>query len=130
MITVLVLVSLVALFGLCLPNLFRPMAPSASDPCSAPDPYGMPDPYPASEPYVSPDPGSVSDSGPAPELVPGPVSTDLPAVHPESMTAELDPGDEEYLACLADELWPDDEYLAPEPSNDGEEESGGSDARL
>ncbi|WP_242902200.1 hypothetical protein [Actinomadura terrae] len=138
MITVLVLVSLVALFGLCLPNLFRPMAPSASDPCPATDPYPMPDPHPASEPYVSADPGTVSDSGPVleptPDLPPGPVpgprSTDLPAVHPESMTAELDPGDEEYLACLADELWPDDEYLATEQSSDGEEESGGSDALL
>ncbi|QXJ25548.1 hypothetical protein AGRA3207_007058 [Actinomadura graeca] len=85
MITVLVLVSLVALFGLCLPNLFRPMA------------------------------------SPLPETAP-PV---IPAVHPESMTAELDQGDEEYLAGLADELWPDDEYLEMEPS-DGEEEPGGS----
>ncbi|WP_067462368.1 hypothetical protein [Actinomadura macra] len=86
MITVLVLVSLVALFGLCLPNLFRPMA------------------------------------SPLPEAAPAP----LPGIHPESMTAELEPGDEEYLACLADELWPDDEYLELEHTSDGEEESGGS----
>ncbi|MFC4055026.1 hypothetical protein ACFOY4_35515 [Actinomadura syzygii] len=87
MITVLVLVSLVALFGLCVPDLLRPM------------PVG---------PSHDPPPGGV------------------PVVHPESMTAELDPVDEEYLAFLADELWPDDEYLEPEPSTDGEEESGGS----
>ena len=84
MITVLVLVSLAALFGLCLPNLLRPM--------------------------------------PSPD--------EAPAVHPESMTAELDPADEEYLAFLADELWPDDEYLEPEHTTDGEEESGGSGMRL
>ncbi|MFD0687138.1 hypothetical protein [Actinomadura fibrosa] len=89
MIAFLVLVSLVALFGLCLPNLFRPMAPS-----------------PAAD--ESPD----DASGPPPD------------VHPESMTAELDPGDEEYLACLADELWPEDEYLEMEPTSDGEEEPG------
>ncbi|WP_433478638.1 hypothetical protein ACQPZP_17360 [Spirillospora sp. CA-142024] len=88
MVTVLVLVSLVALFGLCLPNLLRPMPPRPA-----------PDPPP--------------DAG-----------------HPESMTAELDPGDEEYLAFLANELWPDDEYLEPEHSTDGEEESGGTDMLL
>ncbi|WP_205718601.1 hypothetical protein [Actinomadura sp. WMMA1423] len=31
--------------------------------------------------------------------------------HPESLTAVLDPGDEEYLAWLADHHWPADEYL-------------------
>jgi hypothetical protein len=31
--------------------------------------------------------------------------------HPESMTAVLAPGDEEYLAWLADHLWPNDDYL-------------------
>lgn len=31
--------------------------------------------------------------------------------HPESLTAVLGPGDEEYLAWLADQLWPGDEYL-------------------
>jgi hypothetical protein len=31
--------------------------------------------------------------------------------HPESMTASLSPGEEEYLAWLADHHWPDDEYL-------------------
>ncbi|MDL4774515.1 MULTISPECIES: hypothetical protein [Thermomonosporaceae] len=46
--------------------------------------------------------------------------------HPESMTAELDPWDEEYLAWLADALWPEDEYLEPERSPDGEGEAGGS----
>ena len=92
MITVLVLVSLVALFGLCLPNLLRPMPARA-----APDP----------------------PRGPSAD-----------AVHPESMTAELDQGDEEYLAGLADELWPEDEYLELEPTTDGEEEPGGSGMRL
>jgi hypothetical protein len=88
-VTVLVLVSLLALLGLSLPNLLRPMPPR-----------------PAPEP--PPDPGT----------------------HPESMTAELDPGDEEYLAFLADRLWPDDEYLELEHSTDGEEESGGTDMLL
>lgn len=85
MITVLVLVSLLALLGLCLPRLLRPMPPSPA-----------PGPPPAGD------------------------------AHPESMTAELDPGDEEYLAGLADELWPEDEYLELEHTTDGEEESGGS----
>ncbi|MFI6516739.1 hypothetical protein ACIBF1_14355 [Spirillospora sp. NPDC050679] len=58
-----------------------------------------------------------------------PVRDEEPTGHPESMTAELDPGDEEYLAWLADDLWPDDEYLDMEPSPDGEEEAGGSMAR-
>ncbi|GAA2610339.1 hypothetical protein GCM10010411_50920 [Actinomadura fulvescens] len=40
--------------------------------------------------------------------------------HPESMTAELDPGDEEYLAWLADALWPEDEYLDPDHADDEE----------
>ncbi|MGH3242497.1 MAG: hypothetical protein ACRDNL_19125 [Spirillospora sp.] len=31
--------------------------------------------------------------------------------HPESLTAVLGPGDEEYLAWLADHHWPGDEYL-------------------
>lgn len=88
MITVLVLVSLVALFGLCLPSLFRPMASPEPEPDEIPDAAA--------------------------------------GVHPESMTAELDPGDEEYLAFLADQLWPDDEYLELEHTTDGEEEPGGS----
>ncbi|GAA4238007.1 hypothetical protein GCM10022254_52170 [Actinomadura meridiana] len=92
MTTVLVLVSLVALFGLCLPNLLHPM-PHVPFQDTAPDP---------------------------------PPRTPSPADHPESMTAELDPADEEYLACLADALWPDDEYLETEPTTDGEEETGGS----
>jgi hypothetical protein len=47
-----------------------------------------------------------------------------PRGHPESMTAVLAPGEEEYLAWLADQLWPEDEYLALE-LGDGEEETGG-----
>ncbi|QFG26043.1 hypothetical protein [Actinomadura sp. WMMB 499] len=89
MITVLVLVALVAVLGLCASNLLRPFAPAAP-----------------AEPRNGP-----------------------PGVHPESMTAELDPADEEYLACLADTLWPEDEYLEPEHTSDGEEESGGSGMR-
>ncbi|MGP4029518.1 hypothetical protein [Actinomadura sp. 3N407] len=96
MITVLVLVSLVALFGLCLPNLLRPMP-------------ARPDRDPPPEP---------------------PPQDPVPAVHPESMTAELEPGDEEYLAFLADTLWPEDEYAELEHTTDGEEESGGSDMLL
>jgi hypothetical protein len=30
--------------------------------------------------------------------------------HPENLTAELPEADEEWLAALADELWPEDEY--------------------
>ncbi|MEU6749580.1 hypothetical protein ABZ914_25485 [Spirillospora sp. NPDC046719] len=106
MITVLVLVSVAALFGLC---LLRPAAPPAQD--------GPPavEPAPAADP--APDPAAASSP------VPG-------GVHPESMTAELDPDDEEYLAFLANELWPEDEYLEPEHTTDGEEESGGSDMLL
>jgi hypothetical protein len=100
-ITVLVLVSVAALVGLC---LLRPAAPAA------------PDEPPATEPAASaPAPAAAGDPG---------------GVHPESMTAELDPGDEEYLAFLANELWPEDEYLEPEHTTDGEEESGGSDMLL
>jgi len=36
---------------------------------------------------------------------------DGPGEHPESLTAVLDPGAEEYLAWLADHHWPFDEYL-------------------
>lgn len=89
MIPVLVLMSLGALFGLCLAGLLRPMP-----------------------------------SGPAPD--PPPAGTPSGHAHPESMTAELDPGEEEYLAGLASELWPEDEYLELERTIDGEEESGGS----
>ncbi|MGH3239650.1 MAG: hypothetical protein ACRDNL_04665 [Spirillospora sp.] len=99
MIAVLVLVALVALFGLSLPNLLRPMPPA---------------PAPARTWALDPDP---------------PPRDAFPAVHPESMTAELDPADEEYLAFLADALWPDDEYLEPEHTTDGEEEPGSSGKR-
>ncbi|MFC4909908.1 hypothetical protein [Actinomadura gamaensis] len=34
-----------------------------------------------------------------------------PGGHPESLTAELEPGEEEYLAWLADHHWPADDYL-------------------
>ncbi|WP_019634368.1 hypothetical protein [Actinomadura atramentaria] len=39
-----------------------------------------------------------------------------PDVYPESLTAVLDPADEEYLAWLAAHHWPDDEYLDLERS--------------
>ncbi|MEV0665706.1 hypothetical protein AB0I58_30290 [Spirillospora sp. NPDC050365] len=105
MVTVLVLASLVALFGLFLPNLLHPMPPRP-----APEPR-----HPAPEP---------------PCAVPPPALAAEPPGHPESMTAELDPGDEEYLAFVADELWPDDEYLELEHTTDGEEEAGGSSMRM
>ncbi|GAA4152156.1 hypothetical protein [Actinomadura keratinilytica] len=55
-----------------------------------------------------------------------PGGPDGPGGHPESMTAVLDPADEEYLAWLADHLWPEDEYLDAElEMGDGEEEAGG-----
>lgn len=34
-----------------------------------------------------------------------------PRAYPESMTAVLAPDDEEYLAWLADHLWPNDDYV-------------------
>ncbi|QKG26849.1 hypothetical protein [Actinomadura verrucosospora] len=111
MITVLVLVSVAALVGLC---LLRPAAPPAPDEePAAPDPASS---APTTEPAAAePEPAATAEPG---------------GVHPESMTAELDPGDEEYLAFLANELWPEDEYLEPEHTTDGEEESGGSDMLL
>lgn len=126
MITMLVLVSLVALFGLSLPNLLRPMAPR---PDRAP-PRGDA-PAAPTEPFHDEALTSGSlDLGPVPtEPFPG-ESFPGEAVHPESMTAELDPGDEEYLAYLADALWPDDEYAELEHTTDGEEEPGGSGMRL
>ena len=45
--------------------------------------------------------------------------------YPESLTAELDPLDEEYLAFLANELWPEDEYLDMEPIDHDNEADGG-----
>jgi hypothetical protein len=54
----------------------------------------------------------------------GPSAAD-PGPYPESLTAELDPLDEEYLAFLANELWPEDEYLDMEPSIDHDNEADG-----
>jgi hypothetical protein len=34
----------------------------------------------------------------------------MPARHPERLTAELPGRDEQWLAALAAELWPEDEY--------------------
>ena len=36
----------------------------------------------------------------------------MPGLHPELLTRELPAGQEEDLAALADELWPDDEWTA------------------
>jgi len=36
----------------------------------------------------------------------------MPARHPERITRDLPAGQEEYLAALADALWPGDEYAA------------------
>jgi hypothetical protein len=36
----------------------------------------------------------------------------MPIRHPERITADLPAGQDEQLAALADELWPDDEYTA------------------
>lgn len=96
MIAALILVSLVALFGLSLPRLLRPMAPAPPDRS----------------------PGAPDDAEP-PSY----------SAYPESMTAELDPWDEEYLAWLADDLWPDDEYAEFDHSTDGEEGTGGNKRR-
>ncbi|MFI0445889.1 hypothetical protein [Actinomadura sp. 6N118] len=40
-----------------------------------------------------------------------PVTVSTGLDHPESLTAVLEPGAEEYLAWLADHCWPGDEYL-------------------
>ncbi|MEV4258328.1 hypothetical protein AB0J52_34675 [Spirillospora sp. NPDC049652] len=53
-----------------------------------------------------------------------PRAPEPPPPYPESMTAELDPGDEEYLAWLADDLWPDDEYLEQNPNPKDESDGG------
>ncbi|MFI0348894.1 hypothetical protein [Actinomadura sp. 9N407] len=47
------------------------------------------------------------ETSPPPATASAAASTD----HPESLTAVLDPGSEEYLAWLADHHWPADEYL-------------------
>ncbi|WP_211258844.1 hypothetical protein [Spirillospora albida] len=44
--------------------------------------------------------------------------------HPESLTAVLDPADEEYLAWLADHHWPTDEYLDLVPERAAEPSAG------
>jgi hypothetical protein len=36
----------------------------------------------------------------------------MPAVHPERITRDLPGGQEDWLAAVATELWPDDEYTA------------------
>jgi hypothetical protein len=51
-------------------------------------------------------------------------SGDLTRGHPESMTAHLVGGAEEYLAWLADHHWPDDEYLDIEQEWRSELEDG------
>ncbi|GAA2417417.1 hypothetical protein GCM10010191_30050 [Actinomadura vinacea] len=61
-----------------------------------------------------------------PEPAAAPSTPADPGTYPESLTAELDPWDEEYLAFLADMLWPDDEYLDMEHTidYDGDGETG------
>jgi hypothetical protein len=54
-----------------------------------------------------------------------PPSPSDPGVYPESLTAELDPEDEEYLAFLANELWPEDEYLNMDHNLDLDNETDG-----
>ncbi|GLZ05019.1 hypothetical protein Acsp03_24850 [Actinomadura sp. NBRC 104412] len=68
-------------------------------------------------------PADAKSSSPVPSA-PSPAD---PGPYPESLTTELDPLDEEYLAFLANELWPEDEYLDMEPSidQDNETEGGG-----
>jgi hypothetical protein len=36
----------------------------------------------------------------------------MPIRHPERITRDLPAGQDEWLAALADQLWPDDEYTA------------------
>jgi hypothetical protein len=105
-ITALVLTSLAGLLALSLPRrLRRDRGPGPPPVASARAPSGEPDP-PYPEPLEPAEP-----SGP----------------YPESMTNELEPWEEEYLACLADELWPEDEYLDLEHSIDyeGDGDHGG-----
>ena len=46
-----------------------------------------------------------------PEPGDGRTVPDAPGGHPESLTAELDPASEIYLAALCNDLWEHDEYL-------------------
>ncbi|GAA3959468.1 hypothetical protein GCM10023085_47360 [Actinomadura viridis] len=64
----------------------------------------------------------------APEPGP-PADAPRPCAYPESMTAELEPWEEEYLAFLADDLWPDDEYLDLEHRIDHEGDGEGGTGR-
>ncbi|XVQ08541.1 hypothetical protein ACQP1W_39210 [Spirillospora sp. CA-255316] len=71
--------------------------------------------------------GACSETATVPPTVPPPAHADTgPGPYPESLTAELDPWEEEYLAFLADDLWPEDEYLDMEHTIDfdGEGETG------
>ena len=47
----------------------------------------------------------------------------VPATHPERITRELPPGQEDWLAAVAAVLWPDDEYTAIIASTRREEPS-------
>jgi hypothetical protein len=69
----------------------RPAEPiRPSEPVSQPEPTGSPQSARAAEPVARVHEGDE---------------------HPESLTADLDPDAEEYLAWLADHHWPADEYL-------------------
>ncbi|MEW2355988.1 hypothetical protein [Spirillospora sp. NPDC029432] len=104
MITALVLTSLAGLLVLSLPRRIRRLRRSREPGTARP---GLaPRPAPPDRRAAEPKP-------------PGP--------YPESMTAELEPWEEEYLACLADHLWPEDEYLDQEHrlDHDGDGDCGG-----
>jgi hypothetical protein len=76
----------------------RPRARGSTPAPPRAEPARCAEPARAARPDGDPDtPRSASDDG--------------PAEHPESLTAVLDPGAEEYLAWLADHHWPFDEYL-------------------
>lgn len=113
MITALVLTSLAGLLALSLPRRLRRFRGSHE--------HGPPPPPVQAGPARPPVPAEApAPAGPA-------VPAEPSGPYPESMTAELEHWEEEYLACLADDLWPEDEYLDLEHSidHDGEGDCGG-----
>ena len=108
MIAALVLASVAALLALSLPCLLRrslaarrPGSPRAE----------------AAGNRNGPKAGTCASAGLAPHPRPA-RPDDALGPYPESLTAELEPWEEEYLAALADALWPDDEYLDMEHTID------------
>jgi hypothetical protein len=131
-IAALVLASLAGLLVVTLP-LTLPRRPRRSCDPRPPrtDAHRLPPPRDPSAPQPPPSPAPASSAEPAPAAASPPgdaPSGDAPSdlgAYPESLTAELDPEDEEFLAFLANELWPDDEYLEFDQRLDYDNEADG-----